>query len=218
MSDSLRLVPKLVPSKNGEQTARYRNEIPWPLECLHERDFCKSSLASVSAILLRRSLGRRSSSPAGLLISFAESESLVPPIVWIELSRRASSLRPKIVAACYKCSVSERDSTSASTLRERREAVVREHMESENHHDFDTTIATFAHPRYEIMATGDVYDGETEVRGYFAETRTAFPDQRNELIALHHADDAVIVEFDLLGTHLGALRSLPLPAVPSALV
>ena len=82
-------------------------------------------------------------------------------------------------------------------------------MESENHHDFDTTIATFDHPRYEIIATGDVYDGEQEVRRYFAETRTAFPDQRNELIALHHADSAVIAEFDLLGTHLGPLRSLP---------
>jgi steroid delta-isomerase-like uncharacterized protein len=106
--------------------------------------------------------------------------------------------------------VSEPDPTSENiSLRDRREAVVREHMESENHHDFDTTIATFAHPRYEIIATGDVYDGETEVRGYFAESRTAFPDQRNELIALHHADDAVIAEFDLLGTHLGPLRSLP---------
>jgi steroid delta-isomerase-like uncharacterized protein len=94
-------------------------------------------------------------------------------------------------------------------LRARREAVVREHMESENQHDFDTTIATFEHPRYEIIATGDVYDGEQEVRRYFAETRTAFPDQRNELIALHHADDAVVAEFDLLGTHLGPLRSLP---------
>lgn len=97
----------------------------------------------------------------------------------------------------------------ATALRERREAVVREHMESENVHDFDTTIATFDHPRYEIIATGDVYDGEAEVRRYFAETRTAFPDQRNELLALHHADDAVIAEFDLLGTHLGPLRSLP---------
>jgi steroid delta-isomerase-like uncharacterized protein len=100
-------------------------------------------------------------------------------------------------------------SSESLQLRERREAVVREHMESENHHDFDTTIGTFAHPRYEIIATGDVYDGETEVRRYFAETRAAFPDQRNELIALHHAEDAVIVEFDLLGTHLGPLRSLP---------
>jgi steroid delta-isomerase-like uncharacterized protein len=94
-------------------------------------------------------------------------------------------------------------------LRARREAVVREHMESENHHDFETTIGTFAHPRYEIVPTGDVYDGEAEVRRYFAETRTAFPDQRNELVALRQADDGVIVEFDLLGTHLGPLRSLP---------
>jgi len=86
---------------------------------------------------------------------------------------------------------------------------VREHMESENVHDFDTTIGTFSHPRYEIIPTGDVYDGETAVRAYFTETRRAFPDQRNELISLRHADDAVIVEFDLLGTHLGPLRSLP---------
>jgi steroid delta-isomerase-like uncharacterized protein len=97
---------------------------------------------------------------------------------------------------------------AGAELRERREAIVREHMESENRHDFDTTIGTFSHPRYELVATGDVYDGDEEVRGYFAESRTAFPDQRNELIALHHADDAVIVEFDLLGTHLGKLRAL----------
>jgi steroid delta-isomerase-like uncharacterized protein len=94
-------------------------------------------------------------------------------------------------------------------VRGHREALVREHMESENEHDFDTTIGTFAHPRYEIVPTGEVYDGEAAVRRYFAETRAAFPDQRNELIALHSADDAVIVEFFLLGTHLGPLRSIP---------
>lgn len=95
------------------------------------------------------------------------------------------------------------------TLRARREAVVREHMESENRHDFDATIATFAHPRYEIVPTGDVFDGEAAVRGYFAASRGAFPDQRNELRALHHADDVVITEFDLLGTHQGPLRGIP---------
>jgi steroid delta-isomerase-like uncharacterized protein len=100
-------------------------------------------------------------------------------------------------------------SEAGPDLRRRREAIVREHMESENVQDFDRTIDTFGHPRYELVPTGDVYDGEDEVRGYFAESRTAFPDQRNELIALHHADDAVIVEFDLLGTHLGRLRALP---------
>jgi steroid delta-isomerase-like uncharacterized protein len=44
---------------------------------------------------------------------------------------------------------------------------------------------------------------------YFQETRAAFPDQRNELIALHHCDDAVIAEFTLRGTHLGSYRGLP---------
>jgi steroid delta-isomerase-like uncharacterized protein len=95
------------------------------------------------------------------------------------------------------------------SLRERREAVVREHMESENRHEFDVTMATFGHPRYEIVPTGDVYDGEEEVARYFAETRAAFPDQRNELVKMHHADDSVIVEFDLLGTHEGELRGIP---------
>jgi steroid delta-isomerase-like uncharacterized protein len=94
-------------------------------------------------------------------------------------------------------------------LRQRREATVREHMESENRHDFDTTIDTFEHPRYELIATGDVHDGEAEVRAYFADTRASFPDQRNEPLAFHHADEAVIVEFVLRGTHLGPLRGLP---------
>ena len=73
------------------------------------------------------------------------------------------------------------------SLRERREAVVREHMESENRHEFDVTLGTFDHPRYEIIPTGEVHDGPDEVMRYFAETRAAFPDQRNELIGLHHA-------------------------------
>jgi steroid delta-isomerase-like uncharacterized protein len=93
--------------------------------------------------------------------------------------------------------------------RARREAIVREHMASENRHDFDATFATFTHPRYELVATGDVFDGPAEVAAYFAASREAFPDQRNEVVALHHADDAVIVEFDLLGTNTGSLRGLP---------
>ncbi len=94
-------------------------------------------------------------------------------------------------------------------LRERRLAIVREHMESENRHEFDVTMATFDHPRYEIVPTGDVYDGPEEVAKYFAMTRSAFPDQRNENAVLRVADDAVIAEFDLLGTHEGELRGIP---------
>jgi steroid delta-isomerase-like uncharacterized protein len=95
-----------------------------------------------------------------------------------------------------------------SELRARREAIVREHMESENRHEYEVAIETFAHPRYEIIPTGEVYDGEDQVRTYFAATREVFPDQRNEPIALHHADDAVIAEFDLKGTHLGEIHGI----------
>ena len=98
---------------------------------------------------------------------------------------------------------------NAADLRTRREAVVIEHMESENTHDYDVTMATFAHPRYEIVPTGDVFDGTEEVLEYFRESRTAFPDQRNELIAMHHAEQSVVVEFWLRGTHLGSFRGLP---------
>jgi len=82
-------------------------------------------------------------------------------------------------------------------------------MDSENRQAFDETLATFAYPRYELIATGEVHDGADAVSRYYDETRRAFPDQRNEVHALHHTDDGVFVEFDLLGTHLGTLRGMP---------
>jgi steroid delta-isomerase-like uncharacterized protein len=94
-------------------------------------------------------------------------------------------------------------------IQQRREEIVREHMESENRQEFDATLETFDHPRYELIGTGEVHDGPEEVMAYFEETRTAFPDQRNELLSLHHAEDAVIVEAMLYGTHEGPLRGLP---------
>jgi predicted ester cyclase len=54
-----------------------------------------------------------------------------------------------------------------------------------------------------------VHDGDGAVRGYYQDTRTAFPDQHHELIALRHSADAVVVEFWLLGTHLGPLGAIP---------
>jgi steroid delta-isomerase-like uncharacterized protein len=96
-----------------------------------------------------------------------------------------------------------------TTLRDRREAIVREHMESENRLDFEATLRTFAHPRYELIATGEVFDGVDAVRGYYAASRAAFPDQRNSVLAVHHADAGLIVEFELMGTHRGPLRGVP---------
>ena len=91
---------------------------------------------------------------------------------------------------------------TADDLVARRLSVVREHMEAENRLDFDAVIGTFAHPRYELMASGRVFDGEDDVRRYFASSRRTFPDQRNENAEPRLAgDDGVLVEFDLLGTH-----------------
>jgi len=98
--------------------------------------------------------------------------------------------------------------TTETTLRERRLEVVRRHMDSENELDFATTLATFDHPRYELVATGQVFDGADEVSGYYRTSRAAFPDQRNENVVLTYAEDAVVAEFDLLGTHLGDLAGL----------
>jgi steroid delta-isomerase-like uncharacterized protein len=101
------------------------------------------------------------------------------------------------------------DPTASDALNQRRLDTVREHMESENRHEFDVTMATFDHPRYEIIPTGEVFDGPKEVGEYFRATRAAFPDQRNENASLRLADNAVIAEFDLLGTHQGELRGVP---------
>jgi steroid delta-isomerase-like uncharacterized protein len=97
---------------------------------------------------------------------------------------------------------------AADALRQAREATVRRHMEAENALDFEAALATFARPRYELIGTGQTHDGPDEVARYYRESRRAFPDQRNELISLRHADDAVIVEFWLLGTHRGRLGEL----------
>ncbi|MCR6646197.1 MAG: ester cyclase [Terricaulis sp.] len=84
--------------------------------------------------------------------------------------------------------------------------VVRRHMALEVTHDWDAVIATFEHPRYEMHGGGQVFDGEDAVRGYFTASRIPFPDQGNEIIAIAHTGDVVLVEFWLTGTHLGPLR------------
>ena len=91
-------------------------------------------------------------------------------------------------------------------LAERRLQTVRDHMALEITHEWDAVIATFEHPRYELYGAGTEFDGEAAVRGYFAASRTPFPDQANEIIAIAHAGDTVLVELWLTGTHLGPLR------------
>ena len=97
----------------------------------------------------------------------------------------------------------------------RRIQVVRDHMALECVHDWDGVIATFAHPRYEMYGAGQVFDGEAAVRGYFAASRTPFPDQGNEIIAIAANGDTVLVEFWLTGTHLGPLQLMGIIVEPT---
>jgi len=93
--------------------------------------------------------------------------------------------------------------------REQREQIVMAHIEAENRGDVAATVATFATPRYEVVPTGEVHDGVDAVTRFLAETTYVFPDMKIALDALHHADDAVIVEVTFAGTQRRSWRGLP---------
>jgi len=97
----------------------------------------------------------------------------------------------------------------SSAILQARQKVVLDHFRDEVAQDWDATLSTFPHPHYELIPTMTVHDGGTDVRGYYHDTRVAFPDQHHELISLRHSADAVVVEFWLLGTHRGPLGKLP---------
>lgn len=90
-----------------------------------------------------------------------------------------------------------------------REQLVLDHFRDEVAQNWDDVLSTFPHPRYELIPTGVVHDGDPEVRSYYYDTRIAFPDQRHQMIALRHSDDAVICEFYLMGTHQGPFGAIP---------
>ena len=103
---------------------------------------------------------------------------------------------------------------TSEAIRARREEIVLEHMSSEQEHRFEDTLRTFSHPRYEVVPTGEIIDGEAGVRAFYDETDRAFPDFRFENTKLRHLDDGVLVETDFVGTHLGPWRGLPATGQP----
>ncbi len=98
---------------------------------------------------------------------------------------------------------------ASGTTATKREELVRKHVEAENAADYETALATFQHPRYEYVASDEVYDGAQEVMAHWREFDRAFPDQQIEIVKLHTADDAVVMEAIARGTHTGPFRGLP---------
>ena len=97
--------------------------------------------------------------------------------------------------------------TREQSLREHREAVVEEHVAAENRQDVEATIATFHRARYEV--NGEPSDGEAAVRDLLGGLMAGFPDFHAEVDKFHHADDAVVCEGRMTGTHDGPWAGVP---------
>ena len=97
-------------------------------------------------------------------------------------------------------------------LRADREQLLLRHVQAENDNDVDAVIATFAHPRYELVPTAEIFDGDAEVRRYYRE-KEARGRRRYEIVRLYHSDDAVIVEIRTLSTEPGPPYRVDLPSI-----
>jgi steroid delta-isomerase-like uncharacterized protein len=107
---------------------------------------------------------------------------------------------------------------AAQSLRAQREAVVNAHIEAEAvRHDVAATLATFRTPRYDVPAMGGLVDGEGAVTALLTQLLSAFPDFWLEKTAVHHSDDAVIVECNFGGTHRGTWAGIEATGRPMSL-
>ena len=97
-------------------------------------------------------------------------------------------------------------------LQAHREQLLLRHVQAENDNDVDAVIATFAHPRYELVPTAEIFDGDAEVRRYYRE-KEARGRRRYEIVRLYHSDDAVIVEIRTLSTEPGPPYRVDLPSI-----
>ena len=96
-----------------------------------------------------------------------------------------------------------------AALRARREDLVRRHIAVEFEGDAEALIATFAHPRYDLVATNTVLVGAEQVAQRVHALAEQMPGATMDLASFRHADDAVIVETVTRGFHTGPLLGMP---------
>lgn len=68
------------------------------------------------------------------------------------------------------------------------------HVAGENDRDLEAIMATFAHPRYEIVPTGVVFDGDEQVRQMILQQWDELPRLRYSAEAIFHSADGLVVE------------------------
>ncbi|OJZ76332.1 hypothetical protein BRW65_00550 [Mycobacterium paraffinicum] len=79
-------------------------------------------------------------------------------------------------------------------MRRTREELVLRHVAAENAHDLEAAMATFTHPRYEIIPTGTVFDGGEAVRAMLLQQWADLPMLQYSAEALYHGEDGLVVE------------------------
>jgi steroid delta-isomerase-like uncharacterized protein len=89
-------------------------------------------------------------------------------------------------------------------------AVVEQHIRLENQHDLEGVLRTFGDTaRYDDEPWDEHYEGRNGVRLFYEQLMKALPDLEIDVQRRHVADDAILVEVMIRGTHLGGWRGLP---------
>jgi steroid delta-isomerase-like uncharacterized protein len=94
--------------------------------------------------------------------------------------------------------------------RSTRIAIVEQHIRLENEHDLEGVLRTFGESAsYDNEPWGEHYTGRDGVRLFYEQLMKALPDLEIEVQRRHMAEDTVLVEVVVRGTHLGGWRGLP---------
>jgi steroid delta-isomerase-like uncharacterized protein len=87
---------------------------------------------------------------------------------------------------------------------------VLEHIACENRHDLAGIMQTISPAaEYDEVPWAETSTGKNAVQAYYTQLLQSVPDLQIELRNSYVADDTVVVEVMIRGTHLGAWRGLP---------
>lgn len=95
-------------------------------------------------------------------------------------------------------------------LRARREARISQHIEAENNFDVEATLATMQpEPTYDVRAYDTLVKGHDACAEFLAGHFGSLPGIHTTATRFYHADEAVIVEVHVTGTHTGDIAGIP---------
>ena len=88
-------------------------------------------------------------------------------------------------------------------------AIVEEHVRAEDTHELDALVDTFGEdPDWLDRGAQENHVGHDGIRAHYAELFTGFPDFSLEIERQHIADDTIILEVLVRGTHRGTWKGI----------